>query len=385
MNNREHPEIAIFPWLPVNEPVTVCGVTWYPRASAIERAGNATPNVEAATSYFYDHFRYGDLALGDALELQRLQPSVIFLSDEIAHGRVELATHVYSFATIFANNSVSYANSTTFDHFYQRIGGNPEMNARRTRRMHGSQLSGSPIQNLLETRPAWCGAYHAPSGAMLRALEATIQREDAEPIREALEALMLATQDADVTPASAEHAFYARAFERLLHRPGQDRNKRKDAQVALCDGLLASLLPPKEDGDKSLYHIIEARHAASDKRNAFWHPEDARLAKYPFEKQLAVHPNLIAFRAAAAVIVASIHSLDASVLDEKLKTFVPAVETWIGSIQEEEERSPEDASNIDRCWSALYLRRRTVLAIAKAQESPELREALDVLRSSSAD
>ena len=49
----DHPhEMAVFPWIDLDEPLTICGVECLPRVAAIERAGNIGGNVEAATSYF---------------------------------------------------------------------------------------------------------------------------------------------------------------------------------------------------------------------------------------------------------------------------------------------------------------------------------------------
>lgn len=348
-------------------PITVCGVTWYPRANAIESAGERASHIETATSYFYDHIQDGAPSFGHPLSLRRLKASVVFIDDETTHSRVELATHVLCFATIFANSKYSYANATTFDHFVQRIGGDPKISARRTRRMHGASLNGCMIENLIETRPAWCGTYHAPDESVLRALETVTDLPTAEPIHRTLKALMLATQDADAITPAAEHAHYARALERLLQRPGQGRGKKRwDAQHALSIELLDPLLVPLQDLAADRYHIMDARYAASDKRNDFWHPEDTDVVKYAFEKQRVVHPNLIAFRAASALIVATIYSLDAEALDDRLQAFVPTIEEWIGSIKTGDDRPPDEASDIGKLW------RHRLLTMQVAKYAAEL-------------
>jgi hypothetical protein len=362
--------IAVFPWLDIPEAITVCGVTWYPKQAALKHAGDRVAHVDSATSYFYDHFRFGDPTLGVPLELSPVKPAVVFLDRTVTEDRVQRATNVLCFATIFANNPYAYTNSTTFEHFFQKIGGEPWVSARRTRRMHGSRLSGAMTQNLIETMPTWCGKYHAPHEQMLWALQRVVDRADAAPIREALEALMLATQDTDVVPASAEHAHYARALERLLHRPGQGRGRERwNAQRELSISLLAPLLSPLNDGTRDLYHIMEARYAASDKRNAFWHPEDAKPAKYAFEKQLAVAPNLIAFRASAALIIATIRALDVDALDDRLVTYLPTIEDWIGELRESDDRQPEDAADIGKAWSWRYHSRRIKRAVGSSPGS----------------
>lgn len=349
-------EIAVFPWMDIHSPVTVCGVTWYPRQAAIERAADHSAHVDAATSYFFDHFRLGDPSLGWPLELQRVKPAVVFVGQGMAHSSVELATNVLCFATIFANSSIFYANSTTFEHFFQgmRTGGDPRVNARRTRRMHGSQLNGSMVQNLMETRPAWCGTYHDPDLEMLAALETVIEMEAAAPLRRALEAIMPAMQDADTVTLGVEQSQYARSLERLLHRPGQRSGNRRASQRSLGAELLrpflGSMLADVQDSA-----ILAVRDAAVDERNAFWHPESRRAPSRAFEKQAAVHPNLLAFRAAAALIIGTIYAIDPIAVDGKLRSFVGAVEQWISLLHENDERESEIASEIGWIWSRRWL------------------------------
>jgi len=80
MNNAE---MAVFPWIDLNEPLTICGVEFLPRTVAIQRAGRLGMNIEAATSYFYNHRIDGAPYLGHPLELVRLNPSVVLLDETV--------------------------------------------------------------------------------------------------------------------------------------------------------------------------------------------------------------------------------------------------------------------------------------------------------------
>jgi hypothetical protein len=352
MNN---PEMAVFPWIDLKEPLTIGDVEFLPRAVAIERAGELGPNVDASTSYFYDHRIEGAPYLGHPLGLVSLQPTVVLLDGTITYERVDRAALVWGFATIFGNDGqFTYANSTTFQHFYQKLGGEAGVHARRMRRMHGSLLNGSLVMNALDVRPHWCGNCHDPDEDMLPLLESIIDDSGAGPIWQALDALRLATKDDDTEPAAAEHAHYARAVERLLHRPGQPRKQRDHLQRALAEELLRPMLanatPP--------YRILDVRDAVRDRRNEFWHPEASFAPKRTFEKQVKVHPNLIAFRAISTLITASIRAIVNRPLPDRLETYVEAVEEWTRQIQETDPRKPEDASNFRMVWSSTLFRMR---------------------------
>ena len=81
-----HPqEMAVFPWIDLAEPLTICGVEFLPRAVAIKRAADIGGHVEAATSYFYDHRIDGAPHLGHPLELVPLNPSVVLLDETITY------------------------------------------------------------------------------------------------------------------------------------------------------------------------------------------------------------------------------------------------------------------------------------------------------------
>jgi len=45
--------IVVSPWLELRKPITVCGVEYLPRETAIERAGDKAANVDATTSLLH--------------------------------------------------------------------------------------------------------------------------------------------------------------------------------------------------------------------------------------------------------------------------------------------------------------------------------------------
>lgn len=347
--------VVIYPWIDLKAPLTICGVDFLPRDVAIERAGNAGDHVAAASSYFYDYLMDGAPDFdGTPLSLRRLVPSVVLLDDATTAERVERANLVWFFSVIFANNlGFRYANATTFQHFYQNIGGERGVYARRTRRMHGSKLDGAMLANVVDTRPVWCGNYHHPDATMLALLEEVIDRSDAEPIRECIAALLTATSDNDTVLSDEEHANFARAAERLLHRPGQTSRTRSHEQRTLGAALLQQVVP----SHCGTWQILEVRGAMRDQRNAFWHPEDRKGATHPFEKQTAVRPNLMAFHATAALLVASERGLLGRDLGDGVTDYVEAVEEWIAGIKENDPRLPDEASDVSAVLRAVRSRK----------------------------
>ncbi len=198
MKTRFEPStIMVYPWLELREPLSVCGVEFLPRQIAIERAGVKAASVEAATSYFYSP--YVMRPTGESLELSPVNPTVVFINEKTSPDRVETATHVLCFGTLVANveRAGLYANATVFDHHVQNLGPNPEVYARRTRRIHGHGLHGALINTVIEVQPSWCGKFITPNADLLNALESFIFEERTKPIRDALESLMTATADAD--------------------------------------------------------------------------------------------------------------------------------------------------------------------------------------------
>jgi hypothetical protein len=120
-------------------------------------------------------------------------------------------------------------------------------------------------------------------------------------------------------------------------------------QEQLAIQLLRPLCKPANADGK--YAILKVREVAAEERNNVWHPEHVSATAYPFQNQTAVHPNLLAFCAFAALVIATIRSLDAVAIDSSLEAFVPTVEDWIDGIAAADPRTPEDASNIRMDWS----------------------------------
>jgi hypothetical protein len=336
--------IVIYPWIALKAPLTVCGVEVLPRAVAIERAGDLGDYVAAATSYFYDYLMDSAPDFnGTPLRLRRLEPSVVFLDNTATTERVERANLVWFMSVLFANNlGFRYANATVFQHTYQSIGGELGVYARRTRRMHGTKLDGAILANVVDAKPVWCGTYHDPDATMLGLLEETIDRHDAERIRECLAALLTATTDNDAQLPDDEHANFARAVERLLQRRTQARRTRDAEQKALGTSLLQQLLP-RHSGP---WQIMDVRDAMRDQRNAFWHPESRKNGTRAFEKQTAVRPNLIAFHATTSLLVASARELLGRDIGDALTDYVEAVEGWIAAIKENDPRGSDEASDL---------------------------------------
>jgi hypothetical protein len=368
--NPKVERVVIYPWIALKTPVTVCGVEFLPRDVAVERADGLGGYILAATSYFYDYLMDGAPDFnGTPLTLRPLEPSVVLLNDTTTTEHVERANLVWFFSVMFANNlGFRYANATVFQHFYQNIGsGEPGVYARRTRRMHGTKLDGAMSANIVETRPIWCGSYHEPDATMLALLEEVIDQPDAKPIRECIKALLTATSDNDTMLPDEEHANFARAAERLLHRLGQTSKTRDVEQRALGKALLEQVVPSHSGG----WQIMEVRDAMRDQRNTFWHPEGRKNGARPFENQTAIRPNLVAFHATTALLVATARALLGRDLGDELTDYVEAVEEWVASIKENDPRPSDEASD----WSAVLRAVRLRKAVGRFMcDNPELKE-----------
>lgn len=361
--------IAFFPWLELQEPITILGIEFLPRAIAIERAGDKSAQVAFATSYYYDNWLSGGWTPDEPRELVQIQNmAVVLVPTEDVRERIRNAAYLWTFATLFQNNPYIYANSTVFEHYFQRMGGEPGAVGQRYRRMHGSLLNGGHVNNAIQVRPGWCGKYHAPSEPLLRLLEHVVESEHGYWLQGCLEALFVATKDAENVPESLEHSLYAKAAERLLHRREDSRNpRRRDIQRERARSLLYAVLdcrlaqPPTFERVPFDVHkavILEVWAAVRDERNAWWHPEARRKRLRAFEEQEVVHRNLIAFRAIAALVIASLRDVvGAQSLDPKLASFVLATEHWLGEIRAQDDREPESASSLGDLWSKYWMRR----------------------------
>ncbi len=104
-------------------------------------------------------------------------------------------------------------------------------------------------------------------------------------------------------------------------------------------------------------HIMSAWDAFREYRNEYWHPDERISAPYTFEEQTAVHLNLIAFRMIVALVIATLVDMGALSPVSKLAAFPPAIEQWIGEIQENDARDPQEASHLGSILSSLFLKR----------------------------
>lgn len=371
------PEIAvIFPWLELREPTSVCGIEFLPRDVAIARAGAKAGHVAAATSYFFEPFVIAPP--GEDREDQPVDASVVFPTGH-DEANIEIATNALAFCTIAANSNVSYANSTVFTHHWQRLGGDPAIYSRTTRRMHGRAMNGALVSFVREVRPAWCGRYHQPDEGLLRAIEGVIKTDAAKQLRDAFESLMAATSDADNISPDLEHSMYAHASGRLLHRDG-DGGDNYNAQLGRGKALLAPLLVA-EDLPADDPHIMKVWQSVRTVRNNFWHPKKTAGVRFEFEQQHAVHPKLIAFQMVKALVVASLVDLGAVPATSKTAKFVPGIEDWIAHIDRGDARDPQDASNVGKHVAHYALRqgvRETMAALERSGGFAQIARSAEV-------
>jgi len=361
---------VILPWLDLPEARTVLGVEFLPRLAAIERMGLLGENLAAATSHYYDSWQTLTAESGfKSAALVPIQNMAIvpLVTEDIK--AVRDAIYAWSFATVFGNSSGLYANGATFTHYFQRLGGDdPTWYSARHRRMGGALRSGGSTDLALSVRPGWCGDYHEPHAEMLAALDLGLRGSTKSHLGEALEALFYATSDADIVPESLEYSLYAKVAERLLHREGDPRMsyeiQRKRA-TDLLRPLLACRLsePPMHEPrvfDVDTCTTLDVWAAMREERNAWWHPAKRASSLRDHERQTVIRRNLIAFRAVTSLVIATIvDSVGADVVASTLRTYVPAVEEWLQTIEANDSREPEQASALGQIWLRYAMREST--------------------------
>lgn len=339
------PQVIVLPWYSPKSPRLSCGVTVFPREEALAHAGLHAPNLDAATSYFFDRFRTHDEEKGT--HLFPASPSVIFLGKEVNERKARLAIYALAFATIVENDGSGglYANASLFTSHIQNLGGEPTFFTHVTRRIHGRGSDGRSVENSLEVKPSWCGSFHIPNEELLAALGRAIHKPSASRLRAALEALMVAASDSDQIPADLERSHYALALELLLTPLKSTAKSLKQAHAereerALC--VLQPLLPSRRG--TALPWIIRAWNVARNDRNDYWHPEKRKRRRERFEMQRKVHPNLISFRTLAALVIATLVDLGALDAKSKLAQYIASIEDWISAIRRNDRRTPEEAA-----------------------------------------
>jgi hypothetical protein len=361
-------QIYILPWLQIREPVHIMGYVLLPREQAINEAGEFSSHVSEATSYFFESHRLESLVDGEAPQLDRVAPTVVLLEDDADIGRVAIAMDGLFFATMVANTPDRYANSANFIQFAQSVGrAEPGDMGRRFRTLFGSRVLGTRARHSLETRPPWAGEYRGHNAETLRLFESVADLPEAEPVRECIRWLHSAMTDSDTMRRDAEHSFYALSLERLLHRNGQTRNTRIAVQQQLAYELLGDALNGvsrmRESAATSTEFtfrsgIVEAARWVRDERNSVWHP-DSRRTPSPLDDQLAIRPNVVAFRVVSALALASMARLAPKGVTSQIISYIAASEHWIEEISDLTRTEAHQALNrFNALWSAYAMRMR---------------------------
>lgn len=334
----------ILPWLQVNETFDLMGYRLQPRAEAIMHAGDLAQELALATSYFFESYRRE--ALDDRsgpTELVPVEPSVILLRDTDDIGHVSAAVDGLFFATMLRNSPYGYANATNFVQIAVPIrpGSNGRF-SRYTRTLFGSSILATDARTSIETRPAWCGKWYGADADVMALYSAIVDHPDAEPVLQAIRALYAAMSDTLTDEADLEHAAYARALERLLHRPTQKHYKRASAQDVLAGKVLEDTLSGQHRQGASatgnVYSsanlgIVRAMTWIRDERNASWHPDQQRRGS-PLSNQMTIRPNLVAFHVVAALALASMGLLAPAALTGHLRAYIATCEDWVSEVDD---------------------------------------------------
>lgn len=359
-------QIYILPWLQIDEPLQIKGFVLQPREQAIVAAGEFGRHVAEATSYFFESHRLESLVEGEPPHLDAVAPTVVLLDDDADILQVATAMDGLFFATMVANTPDRYANSANFIQFTQPVGGAEAGDmGRRFRTLFGSRALGTRARHSLETRPPWAGEYRGHHADTLRLFEAVADMPAAEPIRECVRWLHSAMSDADTMRRDAEHSFYALSLERLLHRNGQTRRKRTAMQQKVAYDLLANALSgisrlrdsaaaTRDFAFRS--GILEAARWVRDDRNGVWHPDSQRRPS-PLDDQLAIRPNVVAFRVVSALALASMLELAPQAVTSQIISYIAACEHWIEEIKDLTRTEARLALNrFSPLWSSYAMR-----------------------------
>lgn len=356
-------QIYVLPWLQTDEGIQLMGYTLMPRATAIARSGESSEQVRMATSYFFESNRTESLVEGEPTQIVPVEPAVMLLGDDDDLTHVSSALDGLFFATMIANTPDRYANSTNFIQFHQRIG--PRDVSLHTRTLFGSTLLGTRPRHMIETRPWWCGRYHAPDEDALRLFEAIADLPEAESVLRCIRSLHEATSDQATADHDMEYAAYARALERLLHRSGHPNGWRNQNQVArdlIADALVGERMisePPlfeRRDFSFDSLAMVSAMKWIRDERNAAWH-SDIVAPPNPLQNQLAVRPNLVAFRVVSSLVIAAMAQLAPSSFTRRLRSYIAASEHWVSEIETLTQTNPEHVLNrFGELQSSYYIR-----------------------------
>jgi hypothetical protein len=360
----------VLPWLQLSEPIAVGAFTFLPGTQAMDRLGSRQNSLRRSTSYFFENYRVNDPCDPSApTALVPVAPTVVLLACEDDARRVALAADALFFAMLVRNSPYAYANGTNFIQFSVPLRADDLGFARDVRTMFGSSRLATRPENAIEVRPAWCGRAHAPDENALRLCERALatRSPDAACIGECLRILISATSDSDAFERDLESSLYALALERLLHRDDQSPRKRRGKQKRMSRSLIESALsgvpripdeltdtpPPLGSG------IVDILEFVRDERNDFWHPQPSER-QHPLAEQLAIRPNLAAFRALSSLLLVCMAAAMGEPLDDHLRSYVAATEHWCSELPILVGGEPDVA--IDRfgwLWAGYLIRARS--------------------------
>jgi hypothetical protein len=382
------PRIVILPWLPLDEPATFADVIILPRKAAVAHARafageDLSEHVRHATSYFGSGFRYANSfdtlkPTDDDMRPQMVEPSVIFLEPPLTLKRIDDVLAAVGFSCMVRNGSGGDTNGVVFERYVQSLGKRPEFIIPMSRQMSGSKTTGTEAINLIVTRPHRCGEFRTPDEAYWEAVARALDDAAGSRVVAALRALVAATQDIETIPETLERSLYAIALERLLALGKTERDvlrkqivtervaagmsvqnaekiSASTMQSARARQLLRPLLGPEVLGIQSGYHIANVLRAIRLERNETVHPEGRPAGLYAFEKQRTVRLNLIWFRAAQALVTASLVEAGLAGPDGRLALAVMAIEAWLGTLREGDPRTSEVASATNAWWSTAMI------------------------------
>lgn len=345
------------PWLDIQSAISVGRVDVLPLNDAVKAVRPLGRRLRQLTSDLRDQSG------------RRVNPAIALLSGKprIARARItppgpyiKPIERLFFAATLrncgCQGKITSNSNATTFQFFYQNLGGQPGFVGHATARRWGVILQGSTVGALKTIRPPYCGKFSALDKVQNAILAALVRTKD-EYLDKALHFFYRASTDSG--DLESDTVLLDTAFEALLGAPSKYNTK-------------GAVLLKRFNNDLRLFHrknlwsgLLGAIAMLREQRNKIVHPHNRRPIKKQLPRRKNVPTAAIYERCFIALVLAYLVDTNLLALDESISEIVVGTEVWL-----------RDA-NDDYCrlllYSVKYKYARRLLVRAVKQNWPRRR------------
>jgi hypothetical protein len=333
--------VGILPWLDVQEPITIGSVVIYPAAEAIALLGAQGDVLQTCLSRYASAWSPAAVRSSVAIDLRQLSDHIPVPMDDITR-----AVDILFAAAAYTDPLQGFhTNSTTFQLFFQFLGGN-DAAAYRVRRRNGFMLSGG--RQVTISKPLYCGTYLHHSYTLREALVAAIDAPDQGDLFKSLAWFRRASSDADNIDREVDRVLLRTAVDWLVAHAGTHANGGLDQDriAALLSGFPTIVLDKHDGKDRSAIQC--ALHVLNLDRHGTLHP----VARTPVRKPYAFErPRLlldwVADRCNLALLVARLVELGTLPDAEESRAFIRAVEKWLHDPSEDDFSRVLPAARLD--------------------------------------